>query len=76
MVGQKIQGPAAAMFDEQPPQNGVPDDLFDPSISQFEIRMQIVEQRLNEIYEVLLRTKIPAHALPINGVHYQMSKRK
>lgn len=74
MVGSKIQGPAAALYDD--PVQNVPDELFDPTISPQDIRVQIVEARLNEIYEVLLRTKIPATALPINTVHYTMSKRK
>jgi hypothetical protein len=67
----KISGPAAGMFDE--PQQTVDDELFAPSISPDEARMQILETRLNEMFDFLVFAKLVnsnnRRLLTINEIH-------
>jgi hypothetical protein len=65
MVASKIQGPAAAMFDE--PSQIVGDELFEPTQSPIDARLQILETRLNEIYDYLKSGG--RSALVVNNIH-------
>lgn len=64
-----ITGPAAALFDE--PQQIVDDELFGSAVSsQDQMRMQILEIRLNEIFDCLIKSDPRfVRLLPINSIH-------
>jgi len=67
-MNSKIQGPAAAMFDE--PQVAVDDELFASPVTQDQMRMQIIETRLNELYDAFVAADPRWRLrLPINGIH-------
>jgi hypothetical protein len=65
----KIQGPAAAMFDE--PEQVVSDELFNGAAGSIsDMRLEIIEARLNEIFDHLTQGREAfMRVLPINHVH-------
>lgn len=79
-MSNRPQGPVADMFDDS--SMLVDDELFAPSVSPTDARMQALETRLNEIYDFLTFASLKnlnakQHAdreqiktlLPINRIH-------
>lgn len=67
----KISGPAAAMFDEAPPQNYDENEIFARGQqSPTELRLEIIEARLNEFYDFLIKANANNfRLLHVNALH-------